>query len=154
MGILMFQDATEVRFLVKRMVRMTIVVIQNSMIVCTSILTWENSPHFVTPPLVLSAKWRRRNERRNFILMTCHYPVLGNASDWSCCEGNLLQPIRSITQIWVVTGHQYGIPALVSQTSFREETRSGVAKCRQFSQTTCIPDHSCNLARATHPSTQ
>ena len=86
--------------------------------------------------------------------MTCHYPVLGNASDWSCCEGNLLQPIRSITQIWVVTGHQYGIPALVSQTSFREETRGGVTKCRQFSQTTCIPDHSCNLARATHPSTQ
>ena len=86
--------------------------------------------------------------------MTCHYPVLGNASDWSCCEGNLLQPIRSITQIWVATGHQYGIPALVSQKSFREETRSGVAKCRQFSQTTCIPDHSCNLARATHPSTQ
>ena len=145
MGILMFQEATEVRFLVKRMVRITIVVIQNSMIVCTSILTWENSPHFVTPPLVSPRNDVGETSARNFILMTCHYPVLGNASDWSCCEGNLLQPIRSITQIWLVTGHQYGIPA---------ETRSGVAKCRQFSQTTCIPDHSCNLARATHPNTQ
>ena len=34
--------------------------------------------------------------------MTFHYPVLGGASDWSCCEGNLFQPIRSTTQIWVV----------------------------------------------------
>ena len=28
--------------------------------------------------------------------------------------GNLLQPIGSTTQIWVVTRHQYGISALVS----------------------------------------
>ena len=25
----------------------------------------------------------------------CHYPDLGSASDWSCCEGNLLQPIKT-----------------------------------------------------------
>ena len=36
-------------------------------------------------------------------------------------------------QIWVVTRHQYGISALVSQTSFRGETVGGVAKCRLFS---------------------
>ena len=37
-------------------------------------------------------------------------------------------------QIWVVTCHQYGIPALVvvSQTSFCGETRCGVTKCRLF----------------------
>ena len=29
---------------------------------------------------------------------------------------------------------QYGISALVSQTSFREETSGGVVKCRLFSQ--------------------
>ena len=36
------------------------------------------------------------NEFRNSILMTCHYPDLGNALpfDWSCRKGNLLQPIR------------------------------------------------------------
>ena len=44
------------------------------------------------------------------------------------------QPIRSTTQIWVVTSHQYGTSALVSQTSFRGETSGGVAKCRLFSQ--------------------
>ena len=36
--------------------------------------------------------------------------------------------------IYVVTRHQNGISALVSQTSFRGESRGGVAKCRLFSQ--------------------
>ena len=67
------------------------------------------------------AKWRRRRERRNSILMTRHYPDLGNASDWSCLVGNLLQPIRSTTQIWVAKRHQYGNSALISQTLFRKE---------------------------------
>ena len=49
---------------------------------------------------------------------------------------NLLPPIRGTTQIWVVTRHQYGISALVSQTSFSGETSGGVAKCRLFSQAT------------------
>ena len=43
-------------------------------------------------------------------------------------------PIRSTTQIWVVTRHQYGISALVPQTSFRGETSGGGAKCRLFSR--------------------
>ena len=47
---------------------------------------------------------RIRNEHRNTILMTRH-------CYW-------LQPIRSTTQIWVVTRHQYGISAPVSQASF------------------------------------
>ena len=34
---------------------------------------------------------RLRYERRNFMLMTCQYPDLGSASDWSCCVGSLLQ---------------------------------------------------------------
>ena len=85
------------------------------------------------------AKWRLRNERRNSILMTRRYPDLGSASDWSCRVGNLIQPIRSTTQIWVVTRHQYGISVLVSQTSFGGETSGRVAKCRLFSQAiTCL----------------
>ena len=64
------------------------------------------------------AKWRLRNKRRNSILMTRHCPDLGSASDWLCCVGNLIQPIRGTTQIRVVSRHQYGISALVSQTSF------------------------------------
>ena len=86
------------------------------------------------------AKWRLRNDRRNSILMGRHYPDLGGASDWSCRVGNLFQPIRSTTQIWVVTRHQYGISALVSQTSFGGETNGSVAKCRLFSQPTWLAD--------------
>ena len=59
------------------------------------------------------AKWRLRNEGTNFILMTCHCRGQSSASDWLCCERYLLQPIRSTTQIWVVTRHQYGILGLV-----------------------------------------
>ena len=44
----------------------------------------------------------------------------------------LLQPIRRTTQIWVVTRHQYGISAAVSQATFRGETSGGVAMCRLF----------------------
>ena len=97
-------------------------------------LTWENSRQLATLPLVSPP-----NERRNSILMTRHYPDLGSASDWSCRVGNLIQPIRSTTQIWVVTRHQYGISALVSQTSFRWETSGGVSKYRLFSQVTLFP---------------
>ena len=53
-----------------------------------------------------------------------------SASDWSCHVGNLIQPIRSTTQIWVVTHHQYGISVFVSQTSFGGETSGSIAKCR------------------------
>ena len=56
------------------------------------------------------------------------------ASDCSWREGNLLQPIKSTTQTWLVTRHQYGILAIVSQTSFRGGISRGVAKCRLFSQ--------------------
>ena len=42
---------------------------------------------------------------------------------------------RVTTQIWVVTRHQYGISAYVSQTSFGGETNGSVAKCQLFSQT-------------------
>ena len=60
--------------------------------------------------------------------------MLGVASDWSLRVGNLFQPLRSTTQIWVVTRHQYGISVVVSKSLFRGETSGGVAKCRLFSQ--------------------
>ena len=56
--------------------------------------------------------------------MTRHYPDLGSASNFP----------RGTTQIWVVRRHQYGIFALVSQTSFGGETSSSVARFRLFSQ--------------------
>ena len=66
--------------------------------------------------------------------MTPHYPDLGSASDWLNQISHAARPIRSTIQIWVVTRHQYGISAVVSQTSFGGET-----KCRLFSQTKFPP---------------
>ena len=59
---------------------------------------------------------------------------LKHSSDWLKLVFLATQPIRSATQIWVVTGHQYGISSLVSETSSRGETSGGVAKCQLFSQ--------------------
>ena len=49
------------------------------------------------------AKWRLRNERSNSILMTRHYPDLGGSSDWLNQISHAARPMRSTTQIWVVT---------------------------------------------------
>ena len=68
-----------------------------------------------------------RKERRNSILMKRHYPDLGSASDWLKQMSHSARPIGS-------TRHHYGISALVSQTSVRQETSGGVAECRLFSQ--------------------
>ena len=82
---------------------------------------WTNSslrkqPTFGDATTGFPAKWRLRNEHRNSILMMHHYPDLGYAFDWSCGMGNLIQPITSTSQIWVVMRHQNGISVLVSQT--------------------------------------
>ena len=71
-------------------------------------LDWENSQHFAIS-LLVSPQYKYSN----FVLMMCHYLDLGSASDWSCNKGNLLQPIRSTSQIWEVTGHGYGISVLM-----------------------------------------
>ena len=41
-------------------------------------------------------KWRLRNERRNRILMTRHYPGLVNGSDWSFCVGNFFNQSEAL----------------------------------------------------------
>ena len=66
-------------------------------------------PTFGDATTCLPAKWRLRNERRNSILMTRHYPDLGSASDWLNQISHAARPIRSTTQIWVATLHQYWI---------------------------------------------
>ena len=105
-----------------------------SSIHCWGVVSLRKQPTFGDATTGFPAKWRLRKERSNSILMTRHFPDLGCASDWSCRVRNLIQPIRSTTQIWVVTRHQCGISALVSQTSFGGEISGGVAKCRLFSQ--------------------
>ena len=83
-------------------------------------LALENSWCFVTPPVVspqtnmTSEEWLQKFHT----LMTGNYADLGSASDWLCCEGILLQPIRSTTQIWEASLHQYGISVVIPQMLF------------------------------------
>ena len=93
---------------------MLLILYVEEFIVTVMMLLWRR---FATPPTATSRNdvWP---ERRNSMLMARHYQDLGTDSDWSCCVWNLLQQIRSTTQIWVVRRHQCGISALVSQTSF------------------------------------
>ena len=74
----------------------------------------ENSRHFATPQLVSTQNvvWETSAEIPYWWRVTTQSWVL-SASDW------LKRHDQSITQICVVTRHQYGISALVSQTSFR-----------------------------------
>ena len=108
---------------------------------------WEPPPNWVNHNLSkqqtfrdattgFPANLRLRNEHRNSILMTPHYLDIGRAFDWLKQISHAARPIRNTSQIWVVTRHQYGISAFISQTSFRGETSGGVAKCRLFSPAT------------------
>ena len=103
-------------------------------IALTALVSLRKQPTFHEVATWALAKRRLSNERRNSILMTCHYPDLGSASDWLNENSLVVQPIRSATKIWVVTRHQYGISALVTQTSFCEGSSGDLAKRRLFSQ--------------------
>ena len=102
-------------------------------------------PTFLDATGGFPAECSLRNERRNSILMTCHYPTttkkqqillkigkyypnLGSASDWLEIWFIQSEALPRTTQDRVVRSHQYGISALVSQASFRGETSDGVAK--------------------------
>ena len=54
--------------------------------------------------------------------------------DWRKEISDAARPIRSNTQNFLLTRHQYGISVLLSQTSFRGETSGEVAKCQLFTQ--------------------
>ena len=86
------------------------------------------------------AKWHLRNKHRNSILMTRHDPDLDSISDWLNQISHAAQPIRNTTQIWVLMRHQYGISALISQTSLGGETSGSIVKCWLFSQAKHFPD--------------
>ena len=67
--------------------------------------------------------------------MTRLYPDPGSAFDWLTQISHTARPIRSSTQIWVVTRHQYGISALVLLDDISRGNRWWpVEKCRLFSQ--------------------
>lgn len=56
--------------------------------------------------------------------MLCHFSdlqVVQCTSDWLKQISLVARPIRSTTQIWEVTHHQYGISTFIPQTSFCRE---------------------------------
>ena len=90
-------------------------------------------PTFRDITIGFRAKWRVK-QAQEFLTDDTSLRDLGSASDWSCCMENLLRPIRSTIQIWLVAHHQYGILVLVAQTSFHRETSCGVTICWLFTQ--------------------
>ena len=110
--------------------------------------THTHSPLFITGDMPISSlskqptfgnattgfptKWRLRNEHRNSILMTHHYSDLGGASDWLNQISHAAQLIRSTTQIWVVTRHQYGTSVPVSRRHFTGKPVMGSQNVRCF----------------------
>ena len=68
-------------------------------------------------------------------------PDLGSASDWLNQISHAARPIRSTTQIWVVTCNQYELVwnfcARFSDVIWRETTDS-VTICRLFPQATAL----------------
>ena len=58
----------------------------------------------------------------------CHSPYMGNASDWLKQISPSAQPIRSITQNWVVTSHQHG-----KYYSHSSDMASAAGLCSPFS---------------------
>ena len=80
-------------------------------------------------------RWFPRQMTSGKRAQTRHNWDLGSASYWLNQISHAVRPVRSTTQIlWVVTHHQCGIYALVSQTSFGGENSGSVTKCRLFSQ--------------------
>ena len=73
-------------------------------------------PTFGNATTGFPAKWRLRNERRNFILMTRHYLDLGSASDWLNQIFQVAQPIRSTLEFLrsFLGCHLAGKPVVVS----------------------------------------
>lgn len=67
----------------------------------------ENTQIFLAPT-TFPRKWRLRNECRNSLLTTCHYPDLGSSA-WLKQILLAPRPIRNTSEIWEVTRHQYEI---------------------------------------------
>ena len=105
-------------------------IVSSSILSSCSYFLQDCSPEM--PPLVSHRNDVRERAQKSH-LMTCHYPDLSSAFDLLEQISLAAQPIRSTFLMCIVTRHQYGISALVPQTSFRGKTSEGVGKCRLFS---------------------
>ena len=71
------------------------------------------------------------NEWKNSVWQTCHYPNMGNASDFLRQISFAEWTVRSTTHIWLVISNTSPIciSAFFLQTSLHRATSGGVGKC-------------------------
>ena len=90
-------------------------------------------------------KWHLRNNNRNSTLVTCHYPDL-LWTGWSKLPFSLAaQPIRSTTQIWVVTHHQYGISPLFFSDIILQENQWWCPEMSAITAANVLVIHTCKV---------
>ena len=94
-------------------------------------LAWENSRHLAKLPLVSPANDVWETNAEISYVMTRHYADLSRASDWSSRVGNLIQPIRSTTQMSSVWNFCVRFSNVIRHGG---ETSGSIAKCQLFSQ--------------------
>ena len=70
-------------------------------------------PTFRDTTFAFPSKRLLRNKRRNSVVMTFHYPVLGSTSDLSCPEGNLLSQSEALPRSFL-SGHFAGKQVVAS----------------------------------------
>ena len=86
-------------FFFSKKITVVIYVVRNLFYFLT--VTLVNSRHFFNVTNGFPAKWRLRNDCRNSLLMTCHYPDLGSAS--GCLKICFNQPEALTTSnLWMI----------------------------------------------------
>ena len=105
-----------------------------NMSVFNSPLIWENSWHLTASSLVSPRDdfWRTTEKFTYWWRVTTQIWVVFLIGRKKISLA--IRPVGSNSQLWVVTRHQYGISALVPQTSFRWKTRGSFAKCQLYCQ--------------------
>ena len=93
-----------------------------------STIAWENSQHLATQPQVSPPMMSEKRAQKFHTDDVSLHGSVGRCFWWVVPCGKF----SSANQIWVVTRHQYGISALVSQTSFRVETSGGRREMSAF----------------------
>ena len=93
--------------------------------------SWRHDIHLTLPTLWQSERARNLHDRKGNRKLV---KLVGIFFQSFWLVGIFFQPIRSTTKVWVVTRHQYGISALVTQTSFCEGSSGDLVKRRLFSQ--------------------
>ena len=117
---------------------------ESKVFICNVKLTTDSvgkQPTFRDTTFAFPSKRLLRNKRRNSVVMTFHYPVLGNTSDLSCREGNLLSQSEALPRSFL-SGHFAGKQVVASPDvgCFRRLTVTFKLQINSFHMI-CTPDN-------------